>query len=68
MQELVSELSDNYAGIKNKTLALKDAKELANMAGKIINGCKTQVMYNAFMGVKEPIPFLKPDTKSGGTP
>ena len=45
-------------------MTLKTGKELANMAGKIINSCKVELEYNAYMDIKTKIPFLEYAEKS----
>lgn len=58
----VSELRDNlsqvYAELRSGTIKAKDAAELANIAGKIINSAKVQIEYHALRKDKPNIPFL----------
>ena len=57
--ELRTSLADNYTKIKAGKMGLNTGKELANMAGKIINSLKVELEYNNLMGIKSEIPFLK---------
>jgi hypothetical protein len=57
--ELRKDLAQNYTQIKNGKMTIAKGKELANTAGKILQSCKVQLDYNAFMGVKEKIEFLE---------
>ena len=61
--ELRKSLADNYTKMKAGKMGLNTGKELANMAGKMINSLKVELDYNSLMGVKTPIDFLeKPET------
>jgi hypothetical protein len=40
-------------------MELKEGKELANTAGKVLTSLKIELEYNAMMGIKTPIPFLQ---------
>jgi hypothetical protein len=57
--ELRSDLMDNYVKMKDKQMELKEGKELANTAGKVLTSLKIELEYNAMMGIKTPIPFLQ---------
>ena len=57
--ELRSDLMDNYVKMKDKQMELKEGKELANTAGKVLTSLKIELVYNAMMGIKTPIPFLQ---------
>lgn len=57
--ELRISLADNYTKMKANKMGLNLGKELANTAGKIINSLKVELEYNALIGIKETIPFLK---------
>ncbi len=62
--ELRKKLAKNFEAMESKTMTLKTGKELANMAGKIINSCKVELEYNAYMDIKTKIPFLEYAEKS----
>lgn len=63
INELRGSLIDNYKSMKAGKMSLKTGKELANMAGKIINSVKVELEYNQFIGKKEKIGFLESDTQ-----
>lgn len=55
--QLHKELSEVYYGLKNKTISTKEAKEFANIAGKIINNSKGELAAIA-MGHTVSVPLL----------
>jgi hypothetical protein len=57
--ELRKSLADNYTKMKAGKMGLNTGKELANMAGKMINSLKVELDYNSLMGIKTPIEFLE---------
>jgi hypothetical protein len=57
--DLRDSLLDNYEKIKSKEMELKDGKELANTAGKILNSLKIELEYNTLVGNKNKIDFLE---------
>ena len=59
IQELTDSLSSEYANLKNGSIPTGQAKEMSNMAGKIINSCKVQLEYNKFTNNKTKIKFLE---------
>lgn len=59
MQELTKDLVESYEKLKNNQLPLKDAKEIANVAGKIIQSCKVQLEYNVHIKSEAKIAFLE---------
>jgi len=58
LTELRLELTDLYYKTKEKQITLGMCKELTNTAGKIIGAVRTQLAYNIFHGIKDPIDFL----------
>lgn len=56
--ELRSELAKVFADLKSGAIKPKEAAELANLAGKMINSAKVQVEYHALIGDKPHIEFL----------
>ena len=56
--ELRDHLSQVFAELRGGTIRAKDAAELANIAGKMINSAKVQVEYHALRKDKPSIPFL----------
>lgn len=59
IEELRSSLLENYENLKAGKIEIKPAKELANIAGKIINTLRVQLDYNTLTGNTEKIPFLE---------
>jgi hypothetical protein len=57
--ELRLSLIENYEAMKNKTMELKEGKELANTAGKILATVNTQLKYQSMNGEKKSIKFLE---------
>jgi hypothetical protein len=45
--------------MKSKEMELKEGKELANTAGKVLNSLKIELEYQALTGNKKDIDFLK---------
>lgn len=56
--DLTSDLTMNYEKLVKGQLAEKRAKEISNMAGKLINSAKAQLDYNSYMKYKREIAFL----------
>jgi hypothetical protein len=58
IKELRDELLKSFADLKAGKLKAKEAKELTNLAGKIIMSAKTQSDYNKQMNTPRVILFL----------
>lgn len=58
IKDLTEDLAKNYSKLVKGSLTEKRAKEISNMAGKIINSAKTQLEYNSYMKYQRPITFL----------
>lgn len=58
IQDLTSNLVVNYEKLCNGELKPKEAKEISNMAGKIIGSAKVNLEYNKQMNYKRKISFL----------
>ena len=58
VEELRTQLAEVFTGLQNGTIKHKDASELANLAGKMINSAKVQVEYYALRKEAPVIPFL----------
>ena len=65
----VSELRDNlsqvFAELRSGAIKAKDASELANIAGKLINSAKVQIEYYALRKDKPSITFLDAPVDAG---
>ena len=59
VEELREHLANVFLGIKDGSVKHKDAAELANLAGKMINSAKGQVEYYALRKETPYIPFLE---------
>jgi len=57
--ELRNSLLDNYSKMKSKEMELKEGKELANTAGKVLSSLKIELEYQSLTGNKKDIDFLK---------
>ena len=64
VEELRTRLSEVFIGLQDGTIKHKDASELANLAGKMINSAKVQVEYYALRKEAPEIPFLGAATKT----
>ena len=58
VSSLIVDLSVAYELLRSKEMPLTEAKEIANMAGKLIKAASLQLKYNQYMKINEPIPFL----------
>jgi hypothetical protein len=59
IEELRDSLLESFDDLKSGKLKTKDAKEITNMAGKIILSSKVELDYNKFMGNKNKVDFLE---------
>lgn len=58
MSDLIADLSKAYESLRENKLGLNEAKEISNIAGKLIKGASVQLKYNQYMKVADEIPFL----------
>lgn len=58
VEELRSELSKVFSGLRSGHIKAGEASELANLAGKMINSAKVQVEYYALRKESPSIEFL----------
>jgi hypothetical protein len=56
--EIRDQLIEVFNGLRDGTIDAKDAVEINNTAGKIINTAKVQIAYSALRGDTPYIPFL----------
>jgi hypothetical protein len=59
---LRNELADVFAKVKSGEIDIKQAAELANLSGKMINSAKAQVEYYALRKESPKIDFLSDDS------
>jgi hypothetical protein len=52
-------LIEVFNGLRDGSIDIKDAVEINNTAGKIINSAKVQIAYSALRGEAPNIPFLQ---------
>lgn len=58
--DLIKDLSTAYELLRNKEMSLNEAKEIANLGGKLIKAASIQLKYNQYMKNNAEIPFLEP--------
>ena len=63
IRELTADLGRVYAELRAREIETKEASEIANIAGKIINGAKAKMMYRIARKEKPSIPFFDADGK-----
>jgi acyl CoA:acetate/3-ketoacid CoA transferase beta subunit len=56
--DLRDDLLQVYTQMRNGMLGIDEARQAANVAGKIMSTAKTQIEYNKMTHSKERIPFL----------
>ncbi len=57
--ELRNQLVEIFDKLRAKEIGVSEAKEMANVSGKIISTAKTQLEYNRYCGSKNAIKFLE---------
>ena len=60
---LREQLADVFAKVKSGEIDIKQAAELTNLAGKMINSAKAQIEYYALRKESPEITFLSDDSK-----
>jgi hypothetical protein len=58
IEDLRNSMLDVYEKIRSAEIGVREAKEYANVAGKIIASAKLQLEYNAYMKTQAKIKFL----------
>ena len=61
IRDLRDTLIDVYDNIRGGKMGIREAREHANVAGKIISSAKIQLEYNAYMKTQSKIGFLDVD-------
>ena len=59
IKDLRDSLATNYELMANKKMDLKQGKELANTAGKLLGTLKIELEYSQLQGTKKKIDFLE---------
>lgn len=57
--DLIKDLSNAYELLRGKEISLSEAKEIANLGGKLIKAASIQLKYNQYMKIIEKIDFLE---------
>lgn len=60
--DLIQDLSLAYELLRERKMELPEAKEVANLGGKLIKAASIQLKYNQYMKNNETIPFLEKST------
>lgn len=63
IKDLRDSLLESFNQLKSGEIEHKQAKELTNMSGKIINSAKLEMDYNNYTGDKKKIEFLEVDSE-----
>ena len=63
VNELRNELSEIFDDLRNGAIKTKEAGELANVAGKMINSAKVQLEYYALRKEAPTLKFLNDDSE-----
>ena len=58
IDELNRDLAEAFALLRDDPRRANQVKEMANVAGKIVNGIKLKLVYAALRGENPEIPFL----------
>lgn len=59
ISDLIKDLSTAYELLRDRKMELPEAKEVANLGGKLIKAASIQLKYNQYMKISDPIPFLQ---------
>lgn len=59
MSDLIKDLSLAYSQVRDKVIPTEQAREVANIAGKLIKAATSQLKYQEFLDDKTPIEFFK---------
>lgn len=62
ISDLIKDLSEAYEQLREKNISHGEAKQIANIGGKLIKAASVQLKYNQYMQDFTPIEFLE---KSG---
>ncbi|MCK5600301.1 hypothetical protein KAR91_00350 [Candidatus Pacearchaeota archaeon] len=61
IKDLRNDLIDVYEQLRNGKIGLREAKERANLAGKVLSSAKLQMEYNVYTKSSKRIKFLDSD-------
>lgn len=58
IRELTQDLTEVYNLVRNKQITSRDANDIANVSGKILNAAKAELSYWQWLKEKKRIPFF----------
>lgn len=58
LNELQHELVQVFHELRQQTIKPSEAKEISNVAGKIVKICEVQINYAALLGIKPQLEFM----------
>lgn len=67
IKNLRDELVDSFKTLKKGDIKRSDAKEITNMAGKIISSAKVEMDYNKMIQNGKKVDFLEVDSDTDDT-
>lgn len=59
IRDLTNDLVDVYNKVRAKELTSRDANDIANVAGKILNAAKGELSYRQWLKERVRIPFFE---------
>lgn len=59
IRELTQDLTEVYNLVRNKQITSRDANDIANVSGKILNSAKAELAYYQWRKEKKSIPFFE---------
>jgi hypothetical protein len=61
VKDLRDELISTFEKLRDGLIGIREAKEVANVAGKILSSAKIQLEYNVYTKSKRRVKFLESD-------
>lgn len=61
IRELTEDLTNVYHLVRTKQMTSRDANDIANVAGKIMNAAKSELAYRMWLKERVKIPFFECD-------
>lgn len=65
IRELTDDLTNVYHLVRTQQMTSRDANDLANVAGKILNAAKSELQYRQWRKERVRIPFFECDIETG---
>ena len=63
VRELTEDLTNVYHLVRTQQMTSRDANDLANVAGKILNAAKSELQYRQWRKERVKIPFFECDVQ-----